>query len=88
MALTVDCTETVIGIPMTATYARITHYQGDKNYVMFFVEHHANESARQGNRDPVATLSFTVSTSDCDASLTSLYAWLKQQPAYITAEDC
>lgn len=88
MALKVDCNETVIGVPMTNTYARITHYQGDKNYVMFFVEHHANETARHGNYDSVATVSFTVPTTECDANLTSLYAWLKQQPNYLNAEDC
>ena len=88
MALLVDCAETIIGIPMTGTYARITHYQGDKSYVMFHVEHHASEAARLGNAGPVATASLTVSTSDCDANLASLYTWLKQQPAYSTAEDC
>ena len=88
MALLVDCVETVIGVPMLATYARITHFQGDKNYVMFHVEHHASEQARIGNFSPVATLSFTVPTCDCDANLANLYDWLKQQLAYIKAEDC
>lgn len=88
MALIVECAQTVIGIPMADTYARISHFQGDKNYTTIFVEHHVNSNARHSNAQPIAMLSFTVPTCDCETSLSGMYNWLKQQPEYSNSEDC
>lgn len=88
MALLSDCDETIIGIPMSNTYARISHFQGDKNYVSVFVEHFVNENARLSNAQPLALRSFTITTSDCGSNMTDMYNWLKLQPEYAGSEDC
>lgn len=88
MALSVDCPTTVIGIPMSDTYARIVHFQGDKTNCHIFVEHYASEDARHGNAQYVSSHSFTAPTPQVTGGLPAMYTWLKQQPMYATAEDC
>ena len=88
MALFVDCTATVIGVPMTDTYARIVHFQGDKDNLHILVEHYASEQARHGNAQYVSSHSFTAPTAQVTGGLPAMYAWLKQQPMYADAVDC
>jgi len=88
MALLVDCAETIIGIPMADTYARIVGFQGDKTYVMLTVEHYANEQARNSNAQALAMRTYTAPVAEFTGGLPSMYAWLKQQPEYQGAEDC
>jgi hypothetical protein len=88
MALLVDCAETVIGVPMADTYARITNFQGDKTYVSFVVEHYATEQARNYNAQPLVSRMYTTSTDDVVGGFPAMYEWLKQQADYTTAEDC
>jgi hypothetical protein len=88
MALLVDCADTIIGVPMTGTYARVTGFQGDKRYVMLTVEHYANEQARNSNAQAVAMRTYTAPVTEFVGGLPSMYEWLKQQPDYAAAEDC
>lgn len=88
MALKVDCDETIIGISMADTYARITNFQGDKTYIMITVEHYANEQARFSNAQALAMKTFTAPIDVFNGGLVGMYAWLKQQPDYINSEDC
>lgn len=88
MALQVDCDQTLIGIPLANTYARISHYQGNKTHLYIYVDHFSSEDARHNNFNPVLQRSFSALTNECSGSMADMYNWLKQQPEYQNAIDC
>jgi hypothetical protein len=87
MALSITLTQTDIGIPMADTYARIVMWRGDKDQTLIQVAHYANADARQANAQPVANRTVFAPTDECEG-MAAMYAWLKTQPDYASAEDC
>jgi hypothetical protein len=89
MALKLNITDTQTGSAFTNAYARIKGFTGDKTSVKYIVEIHATAQARLDNKRPVVRQSFTLdSTSFNGDVLPLLYANLKTQLGYESAEDC
>ena len=89
MALTVDINDTSIGTPLTGCYLRIVKFDGDKEWVRFFVEAHTSEQARLDAKAPVFSGSHAVAPGDVSGPvLPALYTHLKSLPEYAGAQDC
>jgi hypothetical protein len=86
MALKLDLDHTDIGVPLAGAYARITNWTGNKDQTQFIVEFYASEEARHNSARSARTEAYHVATPDAP-SLSGMYAWLKTQPGYETAED-
>lgn len=90
MALVIDLAETSIGIPIPASYARITLLRADKEGLLLQVSHYASAAARAAEASPVYDRVFMAPTAELQPGPTPLaigYEWLKAQPEYIGAQD-
>jgi len=90
MALIINLEQTDIGVPMKATYARITMVRADKEGLTLQVEHYASAAAREAGAQPVLSQSFRAPSSALDPATHPLhiaYEWLKKQPGYVDSQD-
>jgi len=90
MALTVNLTETSIGIPIDNAYARISLLRADKQGMLLHVLHYATEAAAKAGASPILDRTEFAPTAELQPGVSPLaigYAWLKGQPAYVESKD-
>jgi hypothetical protein len=87
MALKLSIPTSSVGIPFTEAYARITNIFGNKDQVQYQVAVYATEDARQANAQDVAQHAFYCPTPQGNL-MDGLYADLKTQAGFESAEDC
>lgn len=87
MALKISIQSSKVGVPFTDAYARITNILGNKDQVQYQVAVYATEDARQANAQDVAQHAFYCATPQGNI-MEGLYADLKMQAGFETAEDC
>jgi len=87
MALKLSIPTSSVGIPFTEAYARITNIFGNKDQVQYQVAIYATADARQANAQEVAQHAFYCPTPQGNL-MDGLYADLKTQPGFESAEDC
>jgi hypothetical protein len=87
MALKISIQSSKVGVPFTEAYARITNIFGNKDQVQYQVAVYATENARQANAQDVAQHAFYCAMPQGNI-MDGLYADLKMQAGFETAEDC
>lgn len=87
MALKISIPTSSVGVPFMEAYARITNIFANKDQCQYQVSVNANEDARHANAQEVAQHAFYCATPQGNL-MEGLYADLKQQPGFESAEDC
>jgi hypothetical protein len=87
MALKISIQTSNIGVSFTDAYARITNIFANKDQCQYQVAVYATEDARQANAQDVAQHAYYCATPQGNL-MEGLYADLKLQPGFETAEDC
>lgn len=88
MALKISIPNSNVGVPFAEAYARVTNVYGNKNTCQYQVGVSANKDARENNAQDVAQHAFYAPMPQDMPLLMALYAHLKTQPGFESAEDC
>lgn len=88
MALKISIPTSNVGVPFTDAYARITNIFANKDQLQYQVAVYATEDARASNAQDVQQHAFYCATPKGGDLMEGLYADLKQQPGFESAEDC
>lgn len=87
MALKIAITESSVGIGFPEAYARITNIFANKDQLQYQVAVWANQDARNAEAQSVAQHAYYMATPKGEDWFPAIYADLKLQAGFETAED-
>lgn len=89
MALKINVDDSNVGISFPEAYARIVSARVTKYQVIYAVEVHASENARNTNKQTIRSDNFSVQMEDISGDIyPALYQHLKTHPFYASGIDC
>jgi len=88
MALSITIDNTTVGASFNAAYAKISHFNGTSEHVIYHVDVYATQEARTTNALRVAAFAYKIEGAIAGDLMSALYADLKTRPGFENAEDC
>lgn len=86
MALTLAIS-TPFGIDLPTAYAKISTFNGAKDFFIFYVDYFATQTARDAGTPVIKSESYQFNTTE-PQNIASLYTYLKTLPEFAGAVDC
>lgn len=87
MALKIAISESSVGVGFSEAYARITNIFANKDQIQYQVGVWANQDARNADAQLVAQHAYYMATPQGEDWFPAIYADLKLQVGFETAED-